>query len=338
MDRVNVNPILLDTDFSQAYTTSMANTEMTAPLSQPMQPTRWHQLLGKVLELLLTEQGIIVQTEVQVMSEPPKADILLLRREHKAWSKAQQALLPDGVRASKARHILLEFKYTQSLTLDVLLQAVSYSYLYRIAQRLQPADVQIFVLCAKTPQPKRLAELGYVQTAEAGVYSSNNTYVRDIPLLILNKLRDEPHNAFVKCFASRKSAKGAAFKTLTQGDFTRLPGLLWIFLIGLRRLWTVPEGAELMNETLTPERVLEMGEQWHKLLLEQMSVEERLAGLRPKEVLAQYTPEEVLAQYTPEEVLAELPLERIEAWIQQQRAKSMSLDEAPPSTNPVRNN
>lgn len=118
-----------------------------------------------------------------------------------------------------------------------------------------------------------------------------------LPLLILNKLRDEPHNAFVKCFASRKSAKGAAFKTVTQGDFAQLPGLLWIFLIGLRRLWAVPEGADLMNEILTPERVLEMGEQWHKLLLEQMSVEKRLAGLRPEEVLAQYTPKRYWPNY-----------------------------------------
>ena len=335
----------------------MANTEMTVPSTQPAQPTRWHQLLGKLLELLLTEQGIIVQTEVQVMSEPPKADILLLRRERKAWAKEQRALLPDGVRESQARHILLEFKYTQSLTVDVLLQAVSYSYLYRIAQRLQPTDVQIFVLCAKTPQPKRLVELGYVQTEDEGVYRSANAYVRDIPLLILNKLRDEPHNAFVKCFASRKSAKGAAFKTLTQGDFVRLPGLLWVFLIGLRRLWAVTEGADLMNETLTPERVLEMGEQWQKRLLAQMSVEERLAGLRPKEVLAQYTPEEVLAQYTPEEVLAqytpeevlaqytpeevlaELPLERIEAWLQQQQAnRAAAQAETTPPVNLARHN
>lgn len=94
-----------------------------------------------------------------------------------------------------------------------------------------------------------------------------------------------------------------------------------------------------MNETLTPERVLEMGEQWQKRLLEQMSVEERLAGLRPKEVLAQYTPEEVLAQYTPEEVLAELPLERIEAWLHQQQAKQAAAEgEATPPVNVARHN
>ena len=102
-----------------------------------------------------------------------------------------------------------------------------------------------------------------------------------------------------------------------------------------------------MNETLTPERVLEMGEQWQKRLLEQMSVEERLAGLRPKEVLAQYTPEEVLAQYTPEEVLAqytreevlaELPLERIEAWLHQQQAKQAAQGEDRPAANLARHN
>lgn len=45
------------------------------------QKTQWHRLLGKHLELLLTPVGITVQTEPQVMSEPPKVDILLLRRE-----------------------------------------------------------------------------------------------------------------------------------------------------------------------------------------------------------------------------------------------------------------
>ena len=52
--------------------------------NQEEQPTRWHQLLGKEFELLLTTVDIVVHTEIQVMSEPPKADILLLQRERKA--------------------------------------------------------------------------------------------------------------------------------------------------------------------------------------------------------------------------------------------------------------
>ena len=74
--------------------------------------TRWHQLLGKLLEELLVPVGVKVQTDFSVMSEPPKTDILLLRKEHRRWAKVQQERLPDGVRDSRARHILLEFKYT----------------------------------------------------------------------------------------------------------------------------------------------------------------------------------------------------------------------------------
>ena len=48
--------------------------------------TRWHRLLGKLLEELLTPVGIDVSTELQVMTDPPETDILLLRRENAKWS------------------------------------------------------------------------------------------------------------------------------------------------------------------------------------------------------------------------------------------------------------
>lgn len=54
--------------------------------SSPPARTQWHRILGALLEMLLTRFGIIVQTEVQVMSDPPKVDILLLRREGDEWT------------------------------------------------------------------------------------------------------------------------------------------------------------------------------------------------------------------------------------------------------------
>lgn len=44
--------------------------------------------------------------------------------------------------------------------------------------------------------------------------------------------------------------------------------------MGLRRLWAIPEGEVTMKEKVTPEQVLEMGEEWYKLLIRQMSPEE----------------------------------------------------------------
>ena len=64
-----------------------------------------HQLLARLLEIVLTPMDIAVESEVPVMSEPPRADVLLLRRRGKAWTTAQRDLLPDGVRDRNAQRV-----------------------------------------------------------------------------------------------------------------------------------------------------------------------------------------------------------------------------------------
>jgi hypothetical protein len=91
--------------------------------------TRWHRLLGSVLEQLLTPVGITVHTDVPVMSDPPEADIVLLRRDTRTWTKAQLARLADGLRHTHASHLLIEFKYTESVNEDALLQTLCYDTL-----------------------------------------------------------------------------------------------------------------------------------------------------------------------------------------------------------------
>jgi hypothetical protein len=91
--------------------------EQTTHSDQPAERagrTLWHRLLGKFLELLLTPVAITVQTEVQVTGDPPKVDILLLRRQGDHWTQQQRSLLPDGLRDSRAGHLLLECKITES--------------------------------------------------------------------------------------------------------------------------------------------------------------------------------------------------------------------------------
>ena len=72
--------------------------------------TYWHRLLAQAVEAPLTAVNIIVQTEVDVTSGSPKADIILLRREGTEWTEAQKAWLTDGMRDTTARELLLEFK------------------------------------------------------------------------------------------------------------------------------------------------------------------------------------------------------------------------------------
>lgn len=176
--------------------------------------TRWHHLLGKYLEELLIPVGIDVLTDVAVMSDPPEADILLLRKKHSEWTEEQKELLPDGIRDSQATDILLEFKYTESVNDKAFRQTVCYDYLYRIAKQKKQPEVQTFLLSAKTTQRATLEKFAYSQSCVQGVYKSDNPFLKDIPLLSLNELSDELHNAYIKCFASRKKEKRIAYKIL----------------------------------------------------------------------------------------------------------------------------
>ena len=241
--------------------------------STPDTPQRiqWHRLLGRMLELALAPVGISVETEVQITSDPPRVDILLLRRDGDAWTSEQKALLPDGVRDSRAGFILLEFKYSESLTLDGVTQALGYDYFFRTGRRLGRKDVAAFILSSQTPRAGRLVELGYVASEVPGVYNGTNIYTERARLLVLNELRDEPHNSFIKLFASRRREKAEALQGLKQ--VRGLPDDLFYLVEGLQMMWSLPKGAN-MSEVLTPERVIEIGKEAGRLLLQNLPAEE----------------------------------------------------------------
>ncbi len=212
------------------------------------------------------QRGVQVLSEHEVSRLPPKIDIVLLRRATAQWTPEQLELLPDGIRDTEAKHVLIKFKYTESLTKEAIVQALGYEYFYRKANNLKQGEVKMFILCAKTPQAKRLQAFGYVETSLLGVLHSNQ---------VINELRDVPHNAFVKAFASRTTQKEKAFSQIER--IGQLSSELLTYFEVLRVIWSLPEGAN-MNEVLTPERVLEIGEEWTRMLIQNLS-EEKLNEL-----------------------------------------------------------
>jgi hypothetical protein len=282
----------------------MKNTEKvhTPEEDSSSSKTRWHRLLGSVLEQLLAPVGIMVQTDVPVMSDPPEADILLLRRDTPTWTQEQLARLPDGIRHSQASHILIEFKYTESVNEDAWLQILGYDTFYKRAKHLTATNVQSFLVSAKTPQAETLTEWGYAKTDYPGVYHSTDRIFGRIILLSLNRLADEPHNAVFKCFASRRGEKQKAFTTLSQFCVAFLKDKLERLLAGLHQHWFSHTGEEFMKQSLTPETVMEMGQQWLEAHLARLPVDERLKGLKPQEVVSQYAPQERLAGLSVEEI------------------------------------
>jgi hypothetical protein len=270
-----------------------------------------HQRFAKFLEELLSVVKVSVLTELPIMSKPPQVDILLLRREHVFWTEEQRQRLPDGIRDTQASHILIEFKYTESVNENAFIQARLYDYLYKQSQELTDKQVQTFLVSAKQPQLKTREEWGYQTSIFAGVYQSDNICLKNIFLISLNELADTPYNAWFKVFATQKSQKQKAFQTLQRHCLSMLTYPLESILSGLWQFWIVLKGDE-MNIQLTPEQMAEMGQLFGEGFLSTLSPEKRLMGLKPEERLMGLKPEERFMGLKPEERLAGLSRSEIE--------------------------
>ena len=282
--------------------------------------TRWHRLLGKLLEFLLPPVGIQVQIEPQVMSEPPQADIILLRRHTPFWTPEQQARLADGIRDSRASHILIEFKYSESVDHDAIQQTLSYEYFYRKSQQLQVEQIDCFLLSAKTPQAATLNKLCYHQT-QSGIYHSDNWLLNKITLLSLNDLPDTEHNAWLRCFASKRTEKQKAVRHIHLEEYSDYR-LHWL-ISGFINLFIRQQGLDPMNVEMTPEELIAFGKFIKEQGLEKnlWSVEERLEGLNAEQRLQGLEPEIVLQNYDVEQRLKGLKLDEIEAYLQKLKAQ-----------------
>ena len=239
--------------------------------------TRWHRLLGALLEQVLSPVGVSVQCDVPIMSNPPEADILLLRRETRQWTEEQRLRLPDGVRDSTASHILLEFKYTESMNESALIQTLAYDFFYKRAQHLSAKNVQSYLLSAKTPKATTLQQFGYKATQYAGVYHSTMPTLSYIQLIILNELSNEVHNAWIKCFASRLPEKKKAFNQLQTSGLKLATIKVEQFLTGLWELWFAEQEKRMRDLEITPEQVMRWGKVMGKTYLSLLPLDERLA-------------------------------------------------------------
>ncbi len=247
----------------------------------PDQYTQWHQIFGSVLEEVLTPVGITVQTEVDVSSSPPQIDILLLQRQQaSSWTDEQRRYLPDGIRDSQASHILLEFKYTESVNEDAIRQILGYDTFYRRARKqLSSKEVQSFIVSAKTPRPETLTRFGYQHTEQVGIYQSDNVLLQTTPLLVLNELDAAPHNLFFKLFASRIKEKTTAVTELQKWGTTAFSVKLYWLIRGLLKLWLM-KGEEIMEEAITVESLMEEGKLFKDLVLPMFTTEEIKTVLR----------------------------------------------------------
>ena len=151
------------------------------------------------------------------------------------------------------------------------------------------------LISARTPGRLVLERFGYI-LSKPGVYYSDNYLLAQIPLISLNELSNSPHNAFIRCFASKKREKHVAFNILRKQGLESFQKQVQWLIAGLWESWFIIGGSE-MDKELTPEKVIEMGKMWGKMYLSSLSPEERLAGLEPKDRLAGLSKKELQRIY-----------------------------------------
>ncbi|MBF0136210.1 MAG: hypothetical protein H7833_10015 [Magnetococcus sp. DMHC-1] len=121
----------------------------------------WHCLVAETLKTLLEPVGIEVRSEVQVVSAPPKADLILIQRKEGGQTAEQRLLLADGLRDLDADHILAELKITESLNEDTLSQLAVYDYLYLGTAKLQRHQLRSVLISSMTPRKEFLQKFAF---------------------------------------------------------------------------------------------------------------------------------------------------------------------------------
>lgn len=76
---------------------------------------------------------------------------------------------------------------------------------YLRSKELERSRLQSVLMNSKTPRLEFLPKFHFEPAGPRDVYESQPYWVGKLRLILLNELADKPHNASLKCFASRQT-------------------------------------------------------------------------------------------------------------------------------------
>jgi len=281
-----------------------------------------HELFGSMMKESLIPLNLEVETSYEIGKGPPKLDVLIIRRTGPRWSKAQLEFLPDGIRQSKCKHVIVELKYTESINPVAIFQTLGYLASYVKLKALKMENVRAFIASSKSPQDRVLEQINFEKSDIKGVYRSKDILLKPIQLISLNDLSEAHYNLWIKLFSSKATQKYSVLKKLISLGLKKFGRELLIIFIKILNFWN--DTGELTMEQIRQKVLYDTGNLNDKEISTFLSLfkpedvfrqyrpEERLRGLKPEEVFKQYRPEDVLKQYRPEDRLRGLkPEERL---------------------------
>ena len=175
-----------------------------------------HVLFGSMMKESLIPVNLEVESNYEVGKAPPKLDVLIIRRTGPRWSKAQLEFLPDGIRQSRCKHVILELKYTESVNQVAIFQTLGYLGSYVKLKSLKVKNVCAFLVSSKKPQKAVLERLGFVPTDIEGVYQPKDNRLMPIQLISLNELSNAPYNLWIKLFASQYTERALVLSHIVR--------------------------------------------------------------------------------------------------------------------------
>ena len=281
--------------------------------NQSKQKIFWHKWFGTFLRLLLEPLGLQVETEHAVMKELPEADVVIIRNKTDTWTREQLKWLPDGIRQSKARYILIEFKYSESLNDDTFCQIGGYHYFFRVShKKLKKKDFEAFIVSSKKPQQKFMKQFGYDQTRLAGVLKSKTPVMRIFPIISLNELEDKPYNKLFKAFSSKKKVILNSIKNVTEmSQNDNMSNDIVNFFISFFRIILGKGGKEMHNFEFTKKELDQMYKSVQDMVMMRMKPENLSKYFKSEDVMKSYKPEDVMKSFKPKDRIKGLKPEDI---------------------------
>ena len=143
------------------------------------------------------------------------------------------------------------------------------------------------------------------------MYTSEMPIVGTMQVILLNELDDQPHNAVLKCFASRKQEKAKAFETMSRHVLPSQPSaaLAWV-TTGLSRMMMEKVLSDPGLAGWTPDDIVRLGKEWIEAKVLEASEQKGEARMLSRQLKRRFGDTPAWAN----EKIAEADLPTLEEW------------------------